>query len=159
MRLEASIEIDRGAADVFRVTATEHIVNHPRWDPAVSHIEPLSSGPLALGSRFRIDRRTAGRQEGRVFEVTEWSPPARFTIETRSPGFHLRLIERCQAEGEDRTRMTLIGEADIGGLRGLLAPLVRRRQELALQENLKRIKDMVESNGGPSPSRTRADGR
>ena len=145
MRLEASIVIDRGADEVFRVTAAEHILNHPRWDPAVSHIEPLSPGPLVLGSRFRIDRRTAGRQEARVFEVTEWNPPSRFTIESRSPGFHLRLIEQCQAEGEDRTRMTLIGEAEIGGLRGVLAPLVRRRQELALEGNLKRIKDMVES--------------
>jgi hypothetical protein len=146
MRLESRIVIDRGADEVFRVTATEHIQNHPRWDPAVSHIEPLSPGPVVLGSRFRIDRRTAGRQEARVFEVTEWNPPRRFTIETRSPGFHLRLIEQCESEGHDRTRMTLIGEAEIGGLRGLLAPIVRRRQERALQGNLARIKDMVESN-------------
>jgi hypothetical protein len=146
MRLEASVVIDRGADEVFRVTATEHVLNHPRWDPAVSHIERLSPGPLGLGSRLRIDRRTAGRHEARVFEVTEWSPPTRFTIETRSRGFHLRLIEQCESEGDDRTRMTLVGEAEIGGLRGLLAPLVRRRQELALQANLVRIKEMVESN-------------
>lgn len=152
MRIETSIVIDRSAAEVFRVTAVEHLLNHPRWDPAVSHIEPLTTGPLGLGSRFRIDRRTAGRQEARVFAVTEWDPPSRFTIETRLPGFQLRLMEQCRPEGEDRTRLTLVGEAEIGGLRGLLAPLVRGRQERVLSANLTRIKAIVESNGAGAGS-------
>jgi hypothetical protein len=147
MRIQASIVIDRPTEDVFRFTATEHLVNHPRWDPAVGAIEPISSGPMGLGSRFRIDRTTAGRRELREFEVTEWSPPRRFTIETRSPGFQLRLIEECEPAEDARTRMTLVGEAEIGGVRGLLAPLVRSRQERDVLANLQRIKAMVEAEG------------
>lgn len=145
MRIQASVVIDRPEEDVFRFTAIQHIENHPRWDPAVNAIEPITTGPVALGSRFRIDRTTAGRRELREFEVTDWSPPNRFTIETRSPGFHLRLVEDCEPAGEASTRMTLVGEAAIGGLRGLLAPLVRGRQQRAIKANLGRIKAMVES--------------
>ena len=145
MRVQASIVIDRPVEDVFVFTAAEHLANHPRWDPAVSAIEPIGSGPMALGSRFRITRTTAGRRERREFQVTDWSPPSRFTIETRSPGFNLRLIEDCEPAGETRTRMTLVGEAEIGGVRGLLAPLVRGRQERDVLANLRRIKAMIES--------------
>ena len=147
MRIQASIVIDCPVEDVFLFTAAAHLANHPRWDPAVSSIEPIRGGPMALGSRFRVDRTTAGRRETRDFEVTEWSPPGRFTIETRSPGFHLRLIEDCEPAGPARTRMTLVGEAEIGGVRGLLAPLVRGRQERDVRANLRRIKAMVESEG------------
>lgn len=146
MQIEASVVIDRPVDAVFRFTAADHVANHPRWDPAVRRIEPLDAGPLGRGSRFRIDRRTAGREEARVFEVTEWEAPHRFTIETHDPNFRLRLIEALRPEGTDRTLMTLVGEAEIGGLRGLLAPLIRGRQQEGLQANLERIKAMVEAS-------------
>lgn len=147
LRIEARIVIDRRPEDVFRFTAEEHLSNHPRWDPAVRGIELLSGGALRLGSRFRITRRTGGREEARVFEVVEWDAPARFAIETRTPGFKLRLREDCQPHATGGTLMVLAGEADLGGIRGLLAPLVRGRQERGLRDNLVRIKQMLEAGG------------
>lgn len=147
LRIEATIVIDRPPEDVFRFTAQEHLANHPRWDPAVRGIEPLTEGGLRLGSRFRISRRTGGREEARTFEVVEWNAPARFTIETRASGFKLRLVEDCRPDEPGRTLMVLTGEAEIAGLRGLLAPLVRDRQERGLRDNLVRIKQMVEAGG------------
>ena len=145
LHIEATIVIDRPPEVVFGFTAQEHLANHPRWDPAVGGIEALTEGALRLGSRFRISRRTAGRDETRTFEVMEWNAPTRFTIETRAPGFRLRLVEDCQPAAPGQTLMALAGEAEIGGIRGLLAPLVRDRQERDLRENLVRIKEMVEA--------------
>jgi uncharacterized protein YndB with AHSA1/START domain len=146
LRIEAEIVIDRPPEDVFRFTAQEHLANHPRWDPAVGGIEPLSEGALRLGSRFRISRRTGGRDEARTFEVVEWNAPARFTIETRAPGFTLRLMEDCRPHAPGGTLMVLAGEAELGRIRGLLAPLVRGRQERGLRDNLVRIKQMLEAD-------------
>jgi hypothetical protein len=43
--------------------------------------------------------------------------------------------------------MTLVGEAEIGGVRGLLAPLVRSRQERDVLAHLQRIKMLLEAKG------------
>jgi uncharacterized protein YndB with AHSA1/START domain len=145
LRIEATVVIDRPPEVVFKFTAQDHLANHPRWDPAVGGVEALSEGVLRLGSRFRISRRTGGRDEARTFEVVEWNAPARFAIETRAPGFRLRLAEDLRPAAPGQTLMALVGEAEIGGIRGLLAPLVRERQERGLRENLVRIKRMVEA--------------
>ena len=145
MRIEASTIIDRDSATVFDFTAANHLENHTRWDPSVSGITPLTPGEFGLGSRFRLDRRTAGRQEARDFEVTEWQRPSRFTITTASPGFRLALIERLEPTVARGTRLTLVGEAQIGGIRGLLAPLLKGRFQRELDANLELIKTMVES--------------
>ncbi|MBA3363657.1 MAG: polyketide cyclase, partial [Actinobacteria bacterium] len=33
MKIEASIEIDKPIADVWRWYAEDHVRNHPRWNP------------------------------------------------------------------------------------------------------------------------------
>src|SRR5689334_1404774 len=105
MRIQASTVIDRDPNAVFDFTAVDHIDNHPRWDPSVTGIASLTPGQFGLGSRFRLDRRTAGRMEAREFEVTEWRAPSEFTITTSSPGFRLALREQLAASGPHGTTM------------------------------------------------------
>jgi hypothetical protein len=52
MKLEFSQVIDRSPAEVFRFIATEHVRNHPRWDPKME-LQQLSDGPIGVGTVIR----------------------------------------------------------------------------------------------------------
>lgn len=144
MKVTATAIIDRPVEQVFRFQADEHYRNHPRWDPAVTKLQPLGDGPIRLGSRFDLTRKMMGREETNTFEVVEWEAPRTFTIATRSPGFSLRIASDCASTGDGRTQLTVSGDAEMGGLRGFLAPLMRGKLTRGAQANLARIKAMAE---------------
>ena len=98
-------------------------------------------------ARFTIVRRNFKREEARTFTVTEWRPPERMTIRTSAQGFELTLRGEFEALGPDRTRHTLTGDASVGGLRGLLAPMMKVKFSRDIRENLDRIKALVEASG------------
>src|SRR5437879_11430924 len=95
MRIESSTVIERPVEDVFRFQADDHYRNHPRWDPEVLSLKPIGDGPPGLGSRFELTRRMMGRRQTDVFEIVEWERPHRLAIETRRPGFLLRITAVC----------------------------------------------------------------
>ncbi|MHB8508216.1 MAG: SRPBCC family protein [Candidatus Dormibacteria bacterium] len=145
MKVTATTIIDRPVERVFSFQADEHYRNHPRWDPAVTGLKPLGDGPIALGSRFDLTRRMMGREETSTFEVVVWDAPRTFVIATRSPGFSLQIAADCASAGDGRTRLTVSGDAKMGGVRGLLAPLMKGKLTRGAEANLARIKAMVEA--------------
>lgn len=145
VQIQSEVVIDRPVEEVFDFVATNHRENHSRWDVAVSRLEPETAGPLGLGSRFTIVRRNFGREEARTFEITEWQPPRRMTMTTTAPDFEQSLKARFEPAGESRTRHLLTGEAKVGGLRGVLAPLMKMKFGRDIDANLLRIKDLVEA--------------
>ena len=66
-----SQEIDRPIAKVFHFMVTEHIRNHPRWDPDMK-LEQVSDGPIGLGTVIRrLNNRSGTPVEG-TMEVVEY---------------------------------------------------------------------------------------
>ena len=149
VRIEASIVIDRPVEEVFDFVAVRHRENHSRWDVAVSHLEPETTGPMGLGSRFTIVRRNMQRNEARTFTITRWEPPRLMEMRTESSDFALALRGECEAVGAGATRHRLIGEATVTGARSLLAPVMKVKFTRDIQENLRRIKALVEAEASP----------
>jgi polyketide cyclase/dehydrase/lipid transport protein len=145
MNVTVSAVIDRPIVEVWRFVAVDHCANHPRWDPSVRSLEPISDGDVRLGYRFRLTRRTMNRVETRDFAVVTWDAPHAMDIETRSADLTLRLRSRAETVDERRTRLVVGGDAQLSGVRGLLAPLFRSRIERDLRANVVRIKAMIES--------------
>ena len=145
----AEVTIDRSVEEVFRFVAVDHCVNHVRWDAAVSRIVSREDGPLRLGSHMEIVRRTLGREESRVFEVTEWVDPSRMAITTRSADFDLTLGSRFEVLAANRTRLTLSGDARISGPRTLLVPVMKFKFEAELRQNLVQMKQLLEGAASP----------
>ena len=112
---------------------------------AVVSLKPIGDRPAELGSRFELTRRMMGRDQTDVFEIVEWQRPNRIAIETRQPGFHLRITAVCTSLGPDRTRLVVGGTASLGGLRALVAPLIRPRLARQARGNIQRIKALVEA--------------
>lgn len=147
VNVESSIVIDRPVEEVFDFIAVNHRENHSLWDVAVSRLEPEGDGPMGIGTRFTIVRRNLRREEARGFTVSEWDPPRLMTMRTSAAGFDLALRGEFQPLDEGRSRHTVTGTGSVGGLRGLLVPLMKVKIRRDLDANLRRVKSLLEVNG------------
>ena len=130
--LETSIVIDRPPSVVFQFAAVEHVKNHPRWDPEM-RLEPISDGPLKLGSKLkRFNSRSGTTVEG-TMEVEEWEPDRALgmLIHDGPVEMHGRLV--FEPLEDDKTRVTMT--VDIVGIPDPLDPMPVDRT----MENMKQL--------------------
>lgn len=137
-QIEGEIDIARPPETVFDVVADER--NEPRYNPRLSEVERLTSGPTGRGTQFRA--RTAGRRKGieMIIEFTEFERPHRLASVTRlrSMDIHYALTFEPTTYG---TRMRWSGDLRPRGPLKLFKPVLNwlgRRQEKATWSRLKR---------------------
>lgn len=126
MRYTLTHDIDASADEVWRVL--RDVENWPQWTPTMRRIRPLSGGPLAVGSRYRVEQP---RLLPAVWEVTACEPGRSFTWATRSPGV-TTVAEHLLTPRPDGVRM--VQNLDQTGplerlIRPLFGGLVRRYVE------------------------------
>ncbi len=134
MKLEVSESIDRTPADVFRFVATDHVKNHPRWDPQMSLVQE-TPGPIGIGTRIH---RTRTREDSKVegtMEIIEYDPDRTMGAVIRDGPMELRSLMTVAPEAETASRLTFTVESDD-------APLAM--MEEPIKGSLRRIKEMLE---------------
>jgi uncharacterized protein YndB with AHSA1/START domain len=64
------------------------LTRHPEWSGGQLKIDPVSPGPVAVGSQY-ISHGEVAVEKNRPNElrVTEYQPPTRFTFVAKDPGF------------------------------------------------------------------------
>jgi hypothetical protein len=152
-RTERSIVIRRPRTDVFALVSNPE--NDPRWHDSVVEAALASSGPLAVGSRFRLVHSAGGRREELTGEITHWSPNDRVGFRTsfvEPNAFAARRIAfiLVDFELEPYEDGTLLTRRVEWRSRGPLAFLDRSRRhspraDARNDELLARIKRMLES--------------
>lgn len=135
MNLEVAESIQRPPADVFRFVATEHVTNHPRWDPEMT-LTQETSGPIGVGTRIH---RTRTRGDARIdgeMEIIAYEPDRTLGAVIRDGPMELRSWMRVTPEGERGSRLTIeVESAD--------APVAM--MEGPIRGSLARIKELIES--------------
>ena len=137
MKLDVSESIARPPADVFRFVATDHVKNHPRWDPQMSLVQE-TPGPIGVGTRIRRSRSGVETPMEGKMEITEFDPDRRMGAVIRDGPIELRSLMTVESEGEADSRLTFSIESDN-------APL--DMMEEPIKGSLRRIKEMVEGEG------------
>ena len=112
MKIEASIEIDKPIAEVWRWYAEDYVRNHPRWNPDLE-LEQISDGPIGVGTKIRR-RITMGETpiEGEM-EVTEFDPPRAMGVSISDEDTESRGLGTLEERGPERTLLTI--SADVPG--------------------------------------------
>lgn len=106
MDVQVSTEVARPVGDVWRFYATEHVRNHPRWDPDM-HLEQLSDGPIGLGTRIRrVNTRWNTPVEGEM-EVVEFDPDRAFAVSIHDRNMNAQGRATFDARGPARTLVTV----------------------------------------------------
>jgi uncharacterized protein YndB with AHSA1/START domain len=134
MKLEISQVIDRPPAEVFRFIATDHVVNHPRWDPFMQ-LEQLSEGPIGVGTVIRRRSSRSGAVVEGTMEVVEYEPDRLFGLLIRDGSLVMHSRLRFEPVGERSTRIT--GSLDVPAME---APMDPR----PIEGSLRRMKELIE---------------
>ncbi|MBK5968467.1 MULTISPECIES: SRPBCC family protein [Thiorhodovibrio] len=77
VKARANIVIERRPEQVFGFVADNFVENYARWSPEVKQLEPLTPGPIGVGSRMRQVRVDQGRRSENSFAVTALDSPQR----------------------------------------------------------------------------------
>lgn len=104
--VEVSQVIDRPVEDVFRIHATEHVHNHPRWDPKMQ-LEQLTDGPLGVGTRIKRINSHSGEPVEGTMEVVEFEPNKLFAMVIHDGPVEINAMAVYEATGSDQTKYTL----------------------------------------------------
>jgi hypothetical protein len=143
------IEVEAGIAappDVVYATVTD-IARWPDFARATQHLEVLTPGPLAIGTRFRETRTMFGRTATEEMTVAALDPPRRFDLTAENHG--TRYLARHDIEptpSGSRLRLVFEGEAVTfaGKLGMLIGVLFKGAVKKQLQADLDDVKAEAE---------------
>jgi carbon monoxide dehydrogenase subunit G len=95
--------------------------NAAEWDPGVAWAERLDPGPVAVGSRYRLGVRMAGRVAPMEYRVTQLEPNRRVVLEGSGSG--VRAIDEISfAPAEGGTNVDYSADIRLTGLLRLVEP-------------------------------------
>jgi uncharacterized protein YndB with AHSA1/START domain len=132
---EVTIERPPGAVFGFLANAE----NDKRWRDGVLEIERVSGE--GVGTRYRqVVAGPGGRKVDADIEITEFVPDRRIGFQTTTGP--VRPAGTYEIEGSDSsTRVRLTLRADLGGLKKVMSPMVKRTMasEVGALEKLKHV--------------------
>lgn len=145
MRIEVETEIAAPPHVVYAtVTDIEHWQEYIR---AIERLEVLTSGPLAVGTKFRETRTMLGRTATEEMTVAALTPPGRFDLTAENHGTrYLAHHEITAAPGGSRLRLIFEGTAvTLGAKLGMvIGALFKGAVKKQLQSDMADIKAEAE---------------
>lgn len=141
-QVEATIDIDRPAADVFAFVAD--VTNMPHWQPQI--VETVRADPPALGATFEQRVQTPMRDVDSVGEVTAFEAGERFAITTEGGPLKTQAtFDFSESGGTTTVSMQLRVDA-VNAAFKLALPVVSRAMRKGVPENLATLKSLLEGD-------------
>jgi len=106
VKAQASGIIEHPVGQVFQFHAVEHVQNHPRWDPDIK-LEQITDSPMGVGTMIKRTNSRSGKPVEGTMEVIEFEPERAVTMLIHDGPVKLIARATYQAEGDDRTRLTM----------------------------------------------------
>jgi hypothetical protein len=145
MELMYSRTIDRPATDVFRFVGTDHVLNHPRWDPSLE-LEQLTGGPIGVGTIIRRRRSRDGEIVEGQMEIVEFSPPHAFGAVIHDGPVRMRLRLTVEPAGQEQSTL---------GVKVEVSPSAESIEPWPDEAELDAIKELIEAEAvGSGPAST-----
>ena len=149
MRYEVSTTINRPLADVFQFVS--NVENQSRWQAATVRNTQLTPGPLRVGTQMRHTGKWLGRNYESTAEVIEYEPNRKWGYRSVAGPYDLVMHYHFEPI-ENGTRLTMDVQGDAKGFFGFfkfVEPLVGRAAEKTLNDDLARLKTVLESEITP----------
>lgn len=103
--VQVSQIVDRPIAPVFNFFATNHITNHPRWDPDIE-LERVSDEPIGVGTVIRRRNSRSGTPVEGTMLVTEYDLNRAFATKIQDGPVEILGRAVFEAVEDHRTRIT-----------------------------------------------------
>jgi carbon monoxide dehydrogenase subunit G len=141
VNMEVSIVINRPVDEVF--ASLSDLEKNVMWRSGTVEAQQISTGPIGVGTTYRMVNSVFGRRLEGEAEVTEFEPNRKFVTKTRS-GYSIE-AERIFEVVEGGTRVTFVVNADLAGFFQLAEPLVAGMGKRRLESDVADLKDLIES--------------
>jgi uncharacterized membrane protein len=138
-----TVVINRPVADVSRYAADPD--NAPQWYENIKSVEWKTARPAQVGSRIDFVARFMGRRLAYTYEVVEFIPGTRLTMQTPGPPFPMETTYTWEHEN-GATRMALRNRGTPSGFSAWLAPLMSFMVGRANRKDLTLLKRRLEGD-------------
>jgi len=142
IHIEESITINRPIEEVFAYVSDFRTIS--QWQSGVVDVRLTPEGPVGVGTRATFVRVFLGRHLEMTAEMLEYEPPTKQTFKTISGPMPTTVSRRFEPTAEG-TKVSMVIEAQAGGLFALAEPLVGRSLGRAVEADLGTLKDLLES--------------
>ena len=120
---QLSEHINRSPEEVFAYVTD--LSKALEWLPAVTGLEPISEGPMQVGTRYQETRRVGDMEGQTEIEVTHYNPPVSYATIFKRGGYHSTYCYTFKIEGVG-TRVELKCVVVGLGIKKLFAPIIAR---------------------------------
>jgi uncharacterized protein YndB with AHSA1/START domain len=145
--VRTEIEIDRPRSEVAAYATDPETA--PTWYENIEAVEWRTPKPIRVGSRMDFVARFLGRRLAYTYEVRELVPNERLVMSTEAGPFPMETTYAWSDTATGGTRMILQNRGRPAGFsRIIAAPLMRAAIRRATRNDLRRIKEILESGVG-----------
>jgi carbon monoxide dehydrogenase subunit G len=141
INLDFSALIDRPQKDVFAFVANPN--NMSKWNSAVVSLEQVTPGAVGVGTKFKSVGEMMGRRiEGEV-QVMTFEPDSKYGIQMNAGPMQVNIVFSFKTVGTG-TKLNLNAQGNSAGLFKLAEPVMQARVKALMEENLARLKSVLE---------------
>ncbi len=119
--------------------------NATAWYENIKSVEWKTEPPLAVGSRIAFVATFLGRDLAYTYEVKEFVPAERLVMKTDHGPFAMETTYSWEDTPAGSTRMILRNRGEPTGFSKLAAPLIAKAMRRANHNDLRRIREILES--------------
>jgi uncharacterized protein YndB with AHSA1/START domain len=141
VRFELELDIDRPPEVVFALLTDVRRI--PDWQ--ASSVRAEADGPLREGARLRETRRFLGREFRTEMEVTGYTPPHRFDVESVHAPLPLAIRHTVELSGAG-SRLGVVAEARVSGFKRFAAAAAAKTAEAEFRRDFQKLKELLEAS-------------
>ncbi len=137
------IEIDRPVATVAAFSSDPG--NAPAWYVNIQSVAWRTAPTVQVGAQVDFVAQFLGRRLAYTYEIVDWEPGARLTMRTADGPFPMETTYTWTPTRAGGTHMTLRNRGQPAGFSRVTAPLMVLAMRRANQNDLRRLKALLEA--------------